>query len=250
MQAQGHRSPVPRTTERSRMTEGTSTGRKATRLLPIVMSTAVVPALGEWHGRGLCVGEEPDVFRPTQVRGRRPDGSAASARPAMTALSTRGTGRARDLGRPRSGESGGTREGGSGAVQPSPRPGRPRNTPKPRGEHDFRATAPARQDRRQRQVVEADGPRRPSRRRPVGHFRPPQAPSRPARLCSRQPAAMSWCGQRRVPCPQGSARRRSASASAGHPLRSPNSASCASALPVTGRADACSAVKISPDQRQ
>ncbi len=34
------------------------------RLLPIVMPATATPALGEWHGRGLCVGDDPDVFFP------------------------------------------------------------------------------------------------------------------------------------------------------------------------------------------
>jgi WhiB family transcriptional regulator, redox-sensing transcriptional regulator len=46
------------------MTEDTSTGSRATLLLPVV-TPAVAPALGEWHGRGLCVGENPDVFFPS-----------------------------------------------------------------------------------------------------------------------------------------------------------------------------------------
>lgn len=35
------------------------------RLLPIVMPVPAAPSLGEWHGRGLCVGEDPDVFFPS-----------------------------------------------------------------------------------------------------------------------------------------------------------------------------------------
>ena len=48
------------------MTEDTSTGGRGTRLLPIVMPGAVTPALGEWHGRGLCLGEDPDIFFPSR----------------------------------------------------------------------------------------------------------------------------------------------------------------------------------------
>jgi hypothetical protein len=35
------------------------------QLLPIVMSAPAVPPLGEWHGRGLCLGEDPDIFFPS-----------------------------------------------------------------------------------------------------------------------------------------------------------------------------------------
>ena len=34
-------------------------------LLPIVMPAPAVPPLGEWHGRGLCIGDDPDVFFPS-----------------------------------------------------------------------------------------------------------------------------------------------------------------------------------------
>ena len=47
------------------MPEGTSTDRPV-RLLPITMAGPAAPALGEWHGRGLCVGEDPDVFFPSR----------------------------------------------------------------------------------------------------------------------------------------------------------------------------------------
>jgi WhiB family transcriptional regulator, redox-sensing transcriptional regulator len=46
------------------MPEDTSTGM-AVRLLPITMPAPVASALGEWHGRGLCVGEDPGVFFPS-----------------------------------------------------------------------------------------------------------------------------------------------------------------------------------------
>jgi WhiB family redox-sensing transcriptional regulator len=46
------------------MPEGTSTDRSV-RLLPITMPGPAASALGEWHGRGLCVGEDPDVFFPS-----------------------------------------------------------------------------------------------------------------------------------------------------------------------------------------
>ena len=35
------------------------------QLRPIVMPAPATPFLGEWHGRGLCVGEDPDVFFPS-----------------------------------------------------------------------------------------------------------------------------------------------------------------------------------------
>ena len=35
------------------------------QLLPIVMPAPAVPPLGEWHGRGLCIGDDPDVFFPS-----------------------------------------------------------------------------------------------------------------------------------------------------------------------------------------
>jgi len=47
------------------MPKDTSTGSGASRLLTLAIPAAVAPALGEWHGRGLCVGEDPDVFFPS-----------------------------------------------------------------------------------------------------------------------------------------------------------------------------------------
>ena len=35
------------------------------QLQPIVMPAPAAPSLGGWHGRGLCVGEDPDVFFPS-----------------------------------------------------------------------------------------------------------------------------------------------------------------------------------------
>jgi WhiB family transcriptional regulator, redox-sensing transcriptional regulator len=35
------------------------------QLLPIVMPAPATPPLGEWHSRGLCVGDDPDVFFPS-----------------------------------------------------------------------------------------------------------------------------------------------------------------------------------------
>src|SRR5450756_2890022 len=47
------------------MPEDISTNNQVTRLLPVVMPGAVTPAPGEWHGRGLCTGEDPDAFFPS-----------------------------------------------------------------------------------------------------------------------------------------------------------------------------------------
>ncbi len=47
------------------MPEGSSTKIRPARLLPITMAGPSAAALGEWHGRGLCVGEDPDVFFPS-----------------------------------------------------------------------------------------------------------------------------------------------------------------------------------------
>jgi WhiB family redox-sensing transcriptional regulator len=49
--------------ERSLMSEDTGTGSKTARLLPVMMPFVTAP--GEWHGRGLCVGEDPDAFFPS-----------------------------------------------------------------------------------------------------------------------------------------------------------------------------------------
>jgi WhiB family transcriptional regulator, redox-sensing transcriptional regulator len=45
--------------------DDTSNRSRAARLLTVVLPGAVTPALGEWHGRGLCVGEDLDVFFPS-----------------------------------------------------------------------------------------------------------------------------------------------------------------------------------------
>ena len=47
------------------MPEGTSTSEILALLLPITMPALAVPTTGNWHGRGLCVGEDPDVFFPS-----------------------------------------------------------------------------------------------------------------------------------------------------------------------------------------
>ena len=48
------------------MTYATSADSTAVRMIPIVMPAPATPFLGEWHGRGLCVGDDPDVFFPSQ----------------------------------------------------------------------------------------------------------------------------------------------------------------------------------------
>jgi WhiB family redox-sensing transcriptional regulator len=47
------------------MHEGTSTDGRPVRLLPITMPGPAAVPLGDWHGRGTCVGEDPDVFFPS-----------------------------------------------------------------------------------------------------------------------------------------------------------------------------------------
>ena len=47
------------------MAKDPGNGSSATRVPPVVTLASVAPALGEWHGRGLCVGEDPDVFFPS-----------------------------------------------------------------------------------------------------------------------------------------------------------------------------------------
>lgn len=36
------------------------------RLLPITMPSPAASAVGDWHGRGLCVGSDPDIFFPSR----------------------------------------------------------------------------------------------------------------------------------------------------------------------------------------
>jgi WhiB family transcriptional regulator, redox-sensing transcriptional regulator len=48
------------------MPAGTSTADgRPVRLLPVTMPGPVVPPLGDWHARGLCTGEDPDAFFPS-----------------------------------------------------------------------------------------------------------------------------------------------------------------------------------------
>jgi WhiB family redox-sensing transcriptional regulator len=35
------------------------------QLLPIVMPAPATPSLGEWNGRALCAGDDPEVFFPS-----------------------------------------------------------------------------------------------------------------------------------------------------------------------------------------
>jgi hypothetical protein len=46
------------------MTEGTSTITLAVRLFPVVMPSPS-PVLGNWNIRGLCIGEDPELFFPS-----------------------------------------------------------------------------------------------------------------------------------------------------------------------------------------
>jgi WhiB family transcriptional regulator, redox-sensing transcriptional regulator len=48
------------------MTEGTCTDSSPVHLLPITMPGPAAPALGEWQSRGLCAGEDPEVFFPSR----------------------------------------------------------------------------------------------------------------------------------------------------------------------------------------
>jgi WhiB family transcriptional regulator, redox-sensing transcriptional regulator len=47
------------------MRQGTS--NDSTRVLLVLdpMPGPAIPAVGDWHGRGLCIGEDPDVFFPS-----------------------------------------------------------------------------------------------------------------------------------------------------------------------------------------
>ena len=48
------------------MPEGTSTHSSPVCPLPITMPGPVTPPLEDWHGRGLCTGEAPDIFFPAR----------------------------------------------------------------------------------------------------------------------------------------------------------------------------------------
>jgi Transcription factor WhiB len=52
-------------------------------VLPVVMPSPATPSLDEWHGRGLCVGEDPDVFFPSH------DDSGTQARQICAACTVR-----------------------------------------------------------------------------------------------------------------------------------------------------------------
>jgi hypothetical protein len=47
------------------MSERASTSSRPVHLLPITVPGPSAPALGEWHSRGLCVGEDPEAFFPS-----------------------------------------------------------------------------------------------------------------------------------------------------------------------------------------
>ena len=47
------------------MREGTCTDGTYVGPLAITMPGPSAPALGEWHGRGLCSGHDPDTFFPS-----------------------------------------------------------------------------------------------------------------------------------------------------------------------------------------
>jgi WhiB family transcriptional regulator, redox-sensing transcriptional regulator len=66
------------------MPEGTSTDSRPVRLFPITMPALAAPALGEWHRRSLCTGEDPDRFFPSH------GDPAATAREICAACPVRG----------------------------------------------------------------------------------------------------------------------------------------------------------------
>jgi WhiB family redox-sensing transcriptional regulator len=47
------------------MPEGASADTRPALLLPITIPSPADPAVDDWRGRGLCVGEDPDVFFPS-----------------------------------------------------------------------------------------------------------------------------------------------------------------------------------------
>lgn len=65
------------------MPEGTSTNGRPVRLLPVVLPAPVAPPTGDWHRRGLCAGENPEVFFPSN------GDSGARAREICTACPVR-----------------------------------------------------------------------------------------------------------------------------------------------------------------
>jgi WhiB family redox-sensing transcriptional regulator len=48
------------------MLEHGSNSSTPVQLLPITVPDPSASALGEWHSRGLCVGEEPEAFFPSR----------------------------------------------------------------------------------------------------------------------------------------------------------------------------------------
>ena len=53
------------------------------QLLPIVTPAPATPSLGEWHGRGLCVGDDPDAFEITQPASPRAPADTSAGAPAF-----------------------------------------------------------------------------------------------------------------------------------------------------------------------
>lgn len=47
------------------MPQGTNFDARLVRLLPITIPGPMAPAVGDWRSRGLCVGEDPDMFFPS-----------------------------------------------------------------------------------------------------------------------------------------------------------------------------------------
>lgn len=47
------------------MPDGDNADNEPVLLFPVTMPTAIAVPLGDWHGRGLCVGEDPDIFFPS-----------------------------------------------------------------------------------------------------------------------------------------------------------------------------------------
>ena len=47
------------------MPEHASATHPPVRLLPVTMPGPAIPAVGDWQGRGLCIGEDPDLFFPS-----------------------------------------------------------------------------------------------------------------------------------------------------------------------------------------
>ena len=71
------------------MPEDTSTGTSPARLLPVTMPAPAALSIGDWHGRGLCTDEDPDLsFRPTAPPAPRPRKSVPCALSGRSASNT------------------------------------------------------------------------------------------------------------------------------------------------------------------